>query len=330
MTMKKELQSVSSLCLLLAALVTTPSTLGAAGGSVDERVDPLTLEGPPYWVRVPHQTECCPKTIELRVREEGSRGESSLALSGRMERLQELRPVTPPRLLLVGDLRYGGTNLWVVNLETLKQEAEIWTYGYGLSPSRRYLAYQTHYPPRALPGGRRSIFLLYDLSLPPEKNRPGPPSEWPEPNLGTPIFPEEHASKPSWDVREAKRLYSLSSPFLWSEDERELVFVVVGLPPEGEERSSSIVRVTLGPDGQVRDVVTEALSSENLEAPGSRITLDDRREPHLVVTLDTLEWADEKGKGWLVGETALPGDELGSKVWIRLPKSGSEPGPERP
>ena len=313
MPMRQIVNALTLAILGLLIFVVAPNLPAA------EDAGPLSIEGPPYRVWVSHQTECCPKQVELRVREDGSEEDRSLELTGRMQKLQELRPVIDPRVLLIGDLRYGGTNLWIVNLETLRHETEIWTYGHGISPSGRYLAYQTHYPGMALPADRRSIFLLYDLSMPPEKNRSGPAGDQGDRTLGTPIFPEKNAAEPSWSTAGVERSYSLSSPFLWSDDERVLVFLVVGRPTGTDERQGFVVRVELTPEGRVREVSSELLTRENVEAPYETASSEEPAHPHLLVTLDTLEWSKERGEGWVVGETALPGDTLGSKVWIRLP-----------
>ena len=308
------------LAVLGLVLATATGGRAAPGSPGAEPLDPLAIEGPPYSVWVGNQTECCPKIVELRVKKEGWEEERALEMTGRTQTLQKLQPVIEPRLLVVGTLRYGGTNLWIANLETLEQEAEIWNYGYGLSPSGRFLVYQTHYPPHGLPGGRRSIFLLYDLSLPPEENRPGPLSDWPEPNLGTPIFPKENVERRSWSILESQRSYGLTSPFLWSQDEATITFLTGGSLEDMNDRRGYIVRVDLSPDGQVREVRQEQLSLENLDLPYRTRSLEhiERNRP-MFVNLDSIAWAKDHGDGrWVVGTTPS-GDELGSKVWIRVP-----------
>lgn len=303
--------------IAVALFVTMASLASAESPSPEIHLDPLTIEGPPYSVWVSTQTECCPKVVELRVRKEGWDEERTLEMSGRIQTLQKLQPVIEPRLLVVGELRYGGTNLWIANLETLEQEAEIWNYGYGVSPSGRFLAYQTHYPRMALPNARRSIFLLYDLSLPPEDNRPGPPSDWPEPNLGTPIFPEENVEEGSWSIFESELSYGLVSPFLWSKDERVLVFLVGG-GVEPDDRGNFIVRLGLTADGMVEAIRQERLSLENVDAPLRTVTEERLREEPLLLFTETLKWSEERGKDWVVAEPSA-GSQLGPRIWIRIP-----------
>ncbi len=323
------------LSIILVILATASYVRATAQPSEGQDHGPLEIGDPPYSVWVGNQSECCPKVLDLRVKKTGWDKEKTLGMTGRMETLEKLQPVVKPRLLVVGKLPpAGGWDLWIANLETMKQEAEIWSYGYGVSPSGRFLAYQTHYPSRGPPNGRRSIFLLYDLSRPPDDNRTGPLSDWPEPNLGTPIFPKENVERHSWSIYEAKRFYGITSPFLWSADGSSMVFLVTGYLQSLKDRHGYIVRVDLTPDGQVRQVRQEQLSLKNLDLPYRTRPLKEIERGPMLVNLDSIAWGKDHGDGlWVVGPTSLPGDELGSKVWIRVPgqASGSEPAakPER-
>ncbi len=311
-----------SVPMVLVILAT--ASYGHAASQPSEGQDPSRqeIEDPPYSVRVGNQSECCPKVLELRVEKTGWDKEKTLEMTGRMQNLEKLRPVVKPRLLVVGTLRYGGTNLWIANLETLIQEAEVWTYGYGVSPSGRWLAYQTHYPRLGVPlDTRRSIVLLYDLSLPPDGNAHGPLSGRPEgeSNPGTPIFPRENAERRSWRIMEATDEYDVSSPFLWSDDEKVLVFVAMKFDENPDHRKSFVVRVDLTEAGTVSSFLQQPLTLDNLDARRATAPLSKLAESPILVNLETLSWEEgEEGK-WVVGQPALPGDPLGTKVWIRVP-----------
>lgn len=282
--------------------------------------DPPSLQGPPAWVQVSSQTECCPKGVVLKVQTEENPTERSIELAGRMQRLREIRLVFPPRVLLVGDLRYGGTNLWIANLEALKQEAEIWSYGYGISPSKRYLAYRSHYPPMALPDARRSIFLLYDLSLAPDENRSGPRSDLPAPKLGAPIFPQENVHEDSWSIYESDQEYSLNSPFLWSEDEQKIAFIAASDLQPTIGPTCYVVRIDLTEDGRVRNVAQAKLTSRNVESPhrSASVLETAEKEKPLCLVAEELSWAEEGKYDRIV---ANPGQasSLGPKIFITVP-----------
>lgn len=313
----------STLSLVILSLLGAGGWVGltsAAAGIGTESTAALSVEGPRFSATVRRNTECCPKTLVLTVQKDQEES-AAMSMEGRLQTLTGLQLVGQHRLLVTGELRYGGTGLWIADLETLSQETEIWTYGYSVSPSGRRLVYQTHYPRMVPPEGRRSIFLLYDLTRPPAGNRPGSRSDWPEPNLGTPIFPEENVEQRSWDIHAAERRYSLISPFLWSKDEMTVLFLVAEHGEVGtlKTRGSHIVRVDLSEQAEVIDVRREPLTLENLHLPQATVPHVELEDRELVVHLESLDWAEELGPAWVVGQTALPGTELGSKVWIRIP-----------
>lgn len=267
--------------------------------------------------RVIEETTCCPKSVTVTVEEGGI--ERALRLTGRVKELKGLALVGDRRLLLAGELPRGGTNLLIGNLVNLQQEAEIWTYGYGISPSGRWLAFQTHYPRMALPEARRSIFLLYDLTKPPTGNRSGPETEWPEPNLGQLLFPEENVELETWSIFTAERAFGLNSPFLWSETENRLVFLVGTRPDPYGWPICYVVNIHLSDRGRVEAIRRRKLTEEKMEMP-FKTTTDALREEErpLCLIAHTLEWAEEGMYERIVAEPGT-GSDLGRKVWIEVP-----------
>ena len=310
--------SLRTFLIFIAAALSVEDVLGETPRTAPN--EPLSVETPWYAAWVQAETSCCPKSLKLGVQKDDAGETVLLELTGRMEEIEELQPVAEQRLLLVGELRYGGTSLWIANVESLEQEAEIWTYGYGLSPSKRFLVYETHYPRLALPvESRRSIVLLYDLTRSPAQNRSGAPADWPEPNLGAPVFPKENVERRSWRVLEAEHEYSVTSPFLWSHDETMLVFLAMRFDENHANRQSLIVRVDLTREGNVSGILQEPVSLENLDPRQATVPLAKLSESPILVNLDSLSWVEGEEGSWATGETSLPGDQLGTKVRIRVP-----------
>ena len=241
---------------LLAGLLLAPQGAGEGGELPESDSQPP----PSHSVELVEDSPCCPKQMVVEVEGAGDEARPrQLRLSARIDDVERLVPVVGDRLLVAGTMRYGGEAIVLADLREMKQEQVLWTHGWTLSPSTRFLVYRTHHPRMVPPGGRRSILLLWDLTKPPSENIPGEAEEWPTPNLGRVIFPEENLERGSYDVRIAPD-WGLSSEFLWSEDGRRLVFLATEfLDEQMEERECSIVRIDLADDGSVTALEREPL-----------------------------------------------------------------------
>jgi hypothetical protein len=267
------------------------------------------------------ETPCCPKEVVLSVTTVGAPGNPPrlLRLSERIENIIELIPVVDDRVLVAGSMRYGGEAIIVANLREAVQEQGIWTYGWAVSPSRRFLVYRTHYPRMMPPEGRRSILLLWDLSKPPAENMKGEAREFPTPNLGRVLFPEVNVERGSFDVSLAPD-WGLNSPFLWSKDSRRLVFLAsYWLDPRREARECSIVRIDLSPDGGVESIERALLRPDRITFRGR--PRYDRLAPNESVCFYTekLKWDEGEPVRVVAGLDPLAASELGSTLVIDVP-----------
>jgi len=167
----------------------------------------------------------------------------TMSIHGRIAAIQDIMVVEKTKLVVVGQLKYGGSTFLISDLVKNELQDTIWAYSYAFSPSKRFLVYQTHYPRFMLPvEGRHSILLVYDLAKSASDNRvvlaenparenlrsePGSPYATgyiPDYAPGFPIFPETNVIKKSYVVTfEEEHLYL--SPFLWSDEEEHLAFV---------------------------------------------------------------------------------------------------------
>ncbi len=174
--------------------------------------------------RLPPAAPCCPATLAFRVTDKASGGVRELALTARVETLRDFFFSYGSKLVVEGELRYGGSNLLIADLETGSLEDKVWNYGHAFSPSGRFLIYLTHYPRMIVPEARRSIVMLYDLAMSPADNRFRVDPRDRQKGIGMPVFPAANAERMSFDVSLAgERMYV--SPFLWAKDERAVLFI---------------------------------------------------------------------------------------------------------
>lgn len=305
--------------VLWAALLLAPA--GSAGQDESLAESSTQASRPP--VRLVEESPCCPKEIVVEAPDpENEAAPQILRLSARIEEIDRLLPVVGDQLLVAGTMRYGGEALILADLRRRRREQVIWTHGWTLSPSGQFLVYRTHHPRMVPAGGRRSILLLWDLTKPPSENIQGEPSDWPTPNLGRVIYPQENRERNSYDVRIAPSWY-LGSDFLWSEDEPRLVFLVTELLDEHlEERECSIVRLDLAADGSVEAI-------EQAPLLPTLVTFRGRPRPGVVVPNESLcfyatklSWADEEPgqPPRVVAELdELSASDLGPSLVIEVP-----------
>jgi len=115
----------------------------------------------------------------------------------------------------------------LVDLEEATLIDKICGYRPSVSPSGRFCVYDMWYPPHGV-RGVSTVVLVYDTKRRPDENRLGRHS-WPA-FVGIPIYPERNVREKKylfWEQQfwSEEQCYFLSSPFLWSEDERNVVFL---------------------------------------------------------------------------------------------------------
>lgn len=317
--------SLLSLGVLVLSLVLADSAVdrpqaGQDGlrGEAVQHPKTLEAENERFQVALQQRTECCPATVELRVTDKRHGGlEKPLFFSGRIQAIHGLTVVGGHRVLLQGELPTGGNLLVIGDLETLEQEEAIPAYGFSVSPSARFLVYATRYPPAVAGEARRSIYLLYDLSRPPDANRVGEPSEWPVPNAGRPVFPEANVEKQSWSIFEAPRNV-LQSPFLWSPDEQLLVFLASEGTDPYKPATCYAVRIRLDGDGRVLSIRKHQLDQETVDLSGRTVSLEKLLEKPLCFGALEIRWPEDGTFDKLIA-TVDPAFQLGHRVEIQLP-----------
>ena len=197
-----------------------------------------------YRAELVSETECCPARLVFKV--SGSRFDEprAIELEARVEKFHSASVYAGKRLIVEGELRYGGTIVVVANLDTLQQEHVFWTYGHALSASRRYLIYETHYP--RLGGFNKTLVVLYDLEKTPEENLVGivASDRFPR-TVGRPLFPMRNAAEGSLLIENSSPRFSTSA-FSFSSTEESVAFFV-SPRAAGDDSREPMQLVVVGP-----------------------------------------------------------------------------------
>jgi len=123
------------------------------------------------------------------------------------------------------------TGMYIVDLKTSKLIDEFCCYTPVLSPLKNVWVYEKNYLPHELPAARTTVVLMYDLRKSPSENRVPVVGYTPYPleQVGIPVYPQPYVKAKAYVLPEQQmenpNWYSLSSPFLWSEDSNDVVFL---------------------------------------------------------------------------------------------------------
>lgn len=267
------------------------------------------------------ESACCPgeKELVLSVTDKKKQTEATLTPRGRIRTVADMFISGSSRLVVIGELPYGGNTFFIVDLVQRQLEETIWAYGYAISPSKRFLVYETHYPRMMTPDARRSILLVYDMAKSAAENRlllhesssskeRGFIPEYS--STGVPVFPETNATKTSYIVTlEEDHLYM--SPFLWAENEKQIVFL------EFYQNKNYLVVLNLGAQLVHPEIVRERIDIQSLVRgdvidPGIRQELGITPYKFLVTEL---HWKDSD----TIIVRPYPQFWLAEKVELRLP-----------
>jgi len=148
------------------------------------------------------------------------------------------------RLLAVGKLKWAEI-VFVIDLKNGKLLDEFWCYAPTISPTSRFLVYEKFYPYHGLPPTRTTVLLAYDMRKSPLENRVPVVgyTAWPKEQVGLPIYPQPYVKARAYVLVEQQRenihWYMLSSPFLWSGDANDVVFLC------NHKKQAYIVRVNI-------------------------------------------------------------------------------------
>lgn len=138
--------------------------------------------------------------------------------------------------IVEGELKRA-SSIAVVDLKKSRQVDMFWCYHPSPSPSKRFWVYQKFFPYHGVEKSVTSlVVLVYDMTKSPEKNRmPVTDRGYTlsrKEGVGFPIYPESHVAAKAYLILEQHpqnwdpaHLHSRTSPFLWSHDEQQVVFL---------------------------------------------------------------------------------------------------------
>ncbi len=194
-------------------LASTPVSAGDADGQ--RQIDPIcALQTDRYRVQLVKEGRCCPNPMELLYENRQTKEQHSVPFEARVGKSATMRLIDDRRLLITGTLEPGAHSLTVVDLEAGELTAEILSFDYRLSPSKRRIVYSRYQPTETPAADRYPLLVLYDFAQAPT----GRPGVMP----GKPIFPSANAERGTDELLESG--HRLLSPVLWSKDEERVVF----------------------------------------------------------------------------------------------------------
>ncbi len=195
------------------------------------------------------------RELIIRIEDKSSGKATEFTFTTHLRKINSFEFCAGNRGLLIGELPGSGGNMTIININEGKVQDNIWAYGCSISPSKRFLVYKTWHPRLGPMNLRKSIVLIYDITGTQASNRFPTVTEYSYRNAGLPIFPEANAyfaaSDPNslgdgtidlkaYDVNLDDE-YGVLSPFLWSDDEKQLVFFVFNR----DEQTNHLVQIDL-------------------------------------------------------------------------------------
>lgn len=187
------------------------------------------------------------KQFNLRITDKSSGEVRHMTLGGLFSRVRSIKAfyfLENDRLLVLGKLKRAGI-VFILDLKECKVLDEFWCYAPTISPTGRFLVYKKFYPYHGLPPTRTTVVLLYDMRKPPAENRVPVVgyTAWPKEQVGLPIYPEPYVKARAYVLVEEQlqnpNWYNLGSPFLWSADANDVVFLC------NHQKQTYIVRVNI-------------------------------------------------------------------------------------
>lgn len=194
-----------------------------------------------------------------------------------------------------------------------------------VSPSGRYVAFKMFWGRQWVPG-LSEVVLVYDNLRSPAENRL-PSSNFEDGRIGIPVYPERNAQAKQYVFFPEQRdwpdemLYHIQSPFLWAEDETELVFL------SRREKQTFICEVFLTDGIDNVDILEAPVRLTKDQAPPGRERAfeDDARKyaADRMVYAHTIKW---HGSSEIVITNKF-GSLADHPIRLKLPRARSEAKP---
>jgi len=205
------------------------------------------------------EDSCTLEIFTLEIRDKKTNEVARLKIGGIGERIrsvERLYLLENNKLIVHGKLKRADI-IYVIETKTSKVVDVFWCYNPVLSPSKRFCIYEKFYPYHGLKGSQTTVMLLYDMQKSPSENiLPVNYVRWPLIEVGLPVYPRPYVENKAYVLPDQQQenpfWYLRSSPFLWSEDANDIVFLC------HHEGRTNIVRVNLS-EGVEKPRIYEAL-----------------------------------------------------------------------
>jgi len=191
---------------------------------------------------------CKLKVFTLEIRDKKTNEVAHVTIGGIGERIRSIENLylfENNKLVVHGNLERADI-IYVVECETHKVVDMFWCYDPVLAPLNRFWVYEKFYPYHGLKSIQTTVVLVYDMERTTLENRVPVKdyTEWPKVQVGLPIYPKPYVEAKAYVLprqqQENSFWYLRSSPFLWSEDANDVVFLC------NHEKQTYIVRVNIG------------------------------------------------------------------------------------
>jgi len=259
--------------MVLATLLHVPSVYAGQTGGTGTMYVANNLYSATLSVVGDQEMQGSNKTFLLTAQNKNTRAAKDIIIQTRTSSIADLSLYDGDLAVLKPNLPRGGFAIIPIDLRAGETRGSVWAYRHAVSPSGRYLIYESWFPPHGLPEFKRGIILVKELrdSHPVSSNGTARDPFFPPAPSGKPVFPEANLYEASYDPH-LEGDYGCISPFLWSDDETRVVFVVFNQEAWGNYLVS--IDLALGLEGVV--VKRKLLEIQDLAKPG--VSLEDVRD----------------------------------------------------
>ena len=190
---------------------------------------------------------CVLKVFTLEIRDIKTHEVAHVTIGGIGERIRAIEKLylfENNKLVVHGNLERADI-IYIVDCETNNVVDMFWCYNPVLAPLNRFWVYENFYPYHGLKSIQTTVVLVYDMKRTPLENRVPVKgyTEWPEVQVGLPIYPKPYVEAKAYVLprqqQENPFWYLRESPFLWSQDANDVVFLC------NHQEQTYIVRVNI-------------------------------------------------------------------------------------
>ncbi|MCK4256882.1 hypothetical protein KAX35_08340 [candidate division WOR-3 bacterium] len=216
----------------------------------------------------------------------------------------------------------AATCIYIVDLGNAKLIDKFCCRSPTLSPSKQFWVCEMWYPPHGLPSSATSVVLIYDMERSPTENRVPVKgyTKWPKTQVGLPIYPALYVEARAYVLLEqqhwpASWRYHIASPFLWSEDEKKVLFLCT------HHERTHIVKVDLS-SGIEKPMIFELpiKITEEFVKPRYKkeFELNSKRNPKVtcILSADQIKW---DGPNQVIAEPNKAHYMLQEEIILRVP-----------